>query len=331
MSTDNVVPLRGGRRRKPSPTPTGTPLLTLVDSWNLALDAKGLAQGTIDSYLRSLRDLARWLDVNDMPVDVEGVEPEHLRAFLVAVRERTSPGNTHKDWRNLRVFFNWCVREQERTPPSPVDRVEEPKVAKKELDVFTDDEVRALFRVCGGASFEDRRDLAILMIFADNGMRVSGMAGLRYTPGDDKTNDVSLKHKRLRIRLKGGDIHWAPIGKRTTSTLDRYLRLRAKRPYADSPWLWLPVTARATRTGDYRLTVSGIEQMVERRGKEAGITYCQPHKFRRYFATTYEGDSLEKKRIGGWNSLEMVEHYSSAAGDEMARQAHASRSPVDRL
>lgn len=333
MSTDNVVTLRSGRRRKPPAAPPSAdpPLRALLDSWRLALDAKGLAQGTIASYTRTLRDLIRWCEDTGAPTGVARIRPEHIRAYLTAVRERSSAGNAHKDWRNLKVFFHWCVKEEERTPPSPMTGVEEPAVTRKEPDVFTDDEIRALFAVCSGNTFEDRRDLAILMIFADNGMRVSGMAGLRYVPDDDRDNDVFLDRRQLRVRRSRGGVHWAPIGKRTAAALDRYLRVRAKRPYADSPWLWLPSKARRTREGEIRLTLSGIEQMVERRGKEAGIAYAQPHKFRRTFATRWEGDPRELQRIGGWDTLEMVRQYQSARTDAPAPDTHYLLSPVDRL
>jgi integrase len=53
-------------------------------------------------------------------------------------------------------------------------------------------------------TFQDRRDTAILRILIDTGMRVSGLANLRYDPDRDASNNVFLTQHGLRIRLEGG-------------------------------------------------------------------------------------------------------------------------------
>ena len=47
-----------------------------------------------------------------------------------------------------------------------------------------------------GALFLDRRDTAIMRIFIDTGIRVSGLAGLRYDPDEEDKNDVFLTQRR---------------------------------------------------------------------------------------------------------------------------------------
>jgi hypothetical protein len=66
-----------------------------------------------------------------MPADSEGVDASHIRAFLLAEEKRTSPTSAAVHFRNPRVFFGWLVAEGERENPSPMDRVQGPKVAKK--------------------------------------------------------------------------------------------------------------------------------------------------------------------------------------------------------
>lgn len=343
-----VVPLRSS---------TGGPdIRTLVPSWRLALDQEDLSPGTIRSYTDTVRMTAEWLErreactcLTDAEADgpaecparqapptgtapgIDDISTEDLRAYLLHRKLTTSAGNAAKDYRNLSVFFGWCVTEDERTPPSPMDRVRKPKVAKKVHKIFTDEELRALVKACAGADWESKRDLAIIRVLIDNGMRVSGLAGLRYTPEDPETNDVYLSRHVLRIVLKGGDEHWAPIGKKAAAAIDAYIRKRARRPHADSPWLWLPARGKATRLGDMRLTASGIAQMLERRGRQAGLSDVHPHRFRRTMASTWEGDPLQLMRIGGWNSLEMVRLYAQSREDERAREAHGRLSPGDRI
>jgi site-specific recombinase XerD len=82
---------------------------------------------------------------------------------------------------------------------------------------------------------------------------------------------VWLLRHTLRVTLRGGDVREAPIGSKTAAAIDRYLRSRVRHPHAASPWLWLPVRGITAGGGERRLTGTGIQQMLERRGREAGI------------------------------------------------------------
>lgn len=319
-------------RRRPATSPA---LLDMIPSWELSLHAANKSAGTIRSYLDSVRALAAFLREGDQSAEIETVDAGDVRAFLADALERTSAGNAHKHFRNLRVFFNWLIAEGERTAASPLENVDPPKVASRPTDPLTDDELKALLKTCSGNTWVDRRDTAIIRILMDNGMRVSGLAGLRYHPDDDETNDVWLARHVLRITLKGGDIHLAPIGRKSAAAIDRYLRARARLSHASSPWLWLPVRGITAQGGERRLTATGIQQMLERRGREAGIQgRLHPHRFRHTMADDYleaGGDPLNLMRITGWKSMEMVRRYTEARADERARDEHARLSPGDRL
>jgi site-specific recombinase XerD len=134
--------------------------------------------------------------------------------------------------------------------------VEAPKVTKKAKPFFDDDELARLLKTCNGSSFADRRDTAIMRVLIDTGLRVSGLANLRYDPDDDDRNDVFLTQRRLRVRLKGGDETWIPIGKKAASALDRYIRARARHSHASSPWLWLAGSPKCCRSAHTRCAFS---------------------------------------------------------------------------
>nr|WP_281390699.1 tyrosine-type recombinase/integrase [Sphaerisporangium rubeum] len=296
-------------------------MLELVGSWEMALRAAGRSEGTVRSYLDSVRALAGFLAERGVSADVEGVGVEDVRGFLEVCAVETSAGNAHKHFRNLRVFFNWLIAEGERVAGSPVEGVEAPEVGVRGVEVLGEGELAALVEVCSGGSWVDRRDMAIIRILMDNGMRVSGLAGLRYRPDDESQNDVRLEEGVLRIdRGVGREAHLAPVGAQAVGAIDRYLRARARHPHASSPWLWLPMRGVTARGGERRLTASGIQQILERRGREAGIAgRLHPHRFRYTVAEGHlaaGGDPLELMRITGWRSTEMVRRFVQTRGGE---------------
>jgi site-specific recombinase XerD len=306
------------------------PLAALLPSWELSLGDASKSPKTITSYLASGRALARYLTAAGLPAGTETVTAPDIRAFIGAETRRTSAVSASIHYRNLRVFFGWLEREGERTEPNPMARVDKPKVTEKAKPFFTVAEQAALLKACGGQGFEDRRDHAMLRILVDCGVRVGGLAGLRYDPEDDDLTDVFLAQKRLRVTLKGGDQTFVPLGRKAAAAIDRYIRARARSPHAVSPWLWLGTRGR----GVEHMTDSGIRVMLARRGEQAGVQGVNPHRFRHTFSDQWlsgGGDIDELMAIAGWTSIEMPLKYARGRGIARAASAHARLSPGDRL
>lgn len=315
----------------------------LLDSWALALESANRSDGTIVSYMATGRLFSTYLEHHGMPDRVQGVDAEHVRRFLAAVLNgcwqdddaetpctcatiATSPGNADKHYRNLKAYFNWAIKEGERKHPHPMVNVVRPTVPDKPTDVLSEEQLRALLKEASGTSMPDRRDTAIMRIFIDTGLRVSSVAGLRYSSSDPDRSDVMLTQKLLRVRKKGGDIILVPIGKKAARDLDRYLRARAHHPEADSEWLWLGKQG--------RLQKSGIQQMLRRRGIRAGLGNIHAHQFRHTFADDWleaGGTESDLMVIAGWSSPQMVRRYGRVAAGRRAQAAHARLSPGDRI
>jgi site-specific recombinase XerD len=307
-------------RRKSAP---GAPIADLASSWSLSLQAAEKSPKTITSYTGTIAKLATWLEENGRPADAERVDAPDLQAFLKAEIDRTSAVSAAVHYRNIRVFFGWLAREGERTTPSPMLRVDPPKVARKIKPVMSGGQLTALLRVCEGNSFESRRDAAIVRVLIDTGCRVGGIASMRL-------DGVSLPKRTIKVILKGGDELLLPLGQRSAAAMDRYLRARMKHPRRDSPWLWLGVKGH----GVDRFGVSGIQAMLGRRGRQAGLSKLRPHAFRRTFARAWldsGGSEFDLMQITGWKTRAMIDIYAGDLAAERARDAHARLSPGDRL
>lgn len=321
--------------------PAGAPLAAQLDSWQTFLEGELLSENTIELYLWTAHAFIAWLDKEGLPSDTEGVDAPHIQAWLAseAKRERMVKGvmqplsaetvSVHR--RNLCQLFAWLIAEHERTAPDPMERVGDIHVPKKIKPVLSHEQLKALLRACEGQGFEERRDTALISVLYDTAARVSGIAGLRYLPDDPARNDVHVRLRQLRIVLKGGDQHVAPIGRKTAAAVDRYIRARARHPQAEfSEFLWLGRSGRATD----HMTRWGIAAMLDRRGKRAGIENLTPHWFRRTGAHDMLAAGMQEGQVmavAGWKTTAMLRRYTEDLAAERARVAHSQMSPMDLL
>ena len=213
-------------------------------------------------------------------------EGERTRAYPPNLAQVQSPGSAHSQFAdqgglrqlsgrqaNGRLLI--CMMSGTDLPaallldpdeqrPNPMASLKPPKISDKLVPVFTGDELAALLGTSKGGGFQNRRDYAIISVFKDTGARPSELAGLT-------TDDVSPRDREAVVTGKGDKQRTIRFTYDTARALDRYQRERAKHKMARVGALWLGV-----RGGP--MTASGVYQMMERRGRDAGVE-VNPHKF----------------------------------------------------
>lgn len=157
----------------------GPTLASTRDYWILHLRSEGKSERRISTYLRALDRLDAFLAERGMPRTLEGIRREHLEAFFVALGEAgNAPATISILFCALRRFWRWLVEEDE-IERSPMERMRAPSVPRSPPPVLSDEQSARLLAACKGTDLIARRDLAMLSLLLDTGIRRGELAGLR--------------------------------------------------------------------------------------------------------------------------------------------------------
>ncbi len=251
---------------------------------------------TVDSYRRDLLQFAAFTkrvrgEEPQADVDVGGVRPEEVRAFMAQLGELgLSDASIARKLASLRSFFRFLVRLSIVTE-NPTAGIKYPRKRRKLPAFLSVSELESLFRF-EVADFASARDLAILELLYGSGIRVGELVGLSLA-------DVKLSEGLLRVRGKGKKERVVPFGQCAGRAMAVYFKYRGdqrakalagprrrgkgprltRRKPGDSEVVFIG------RNGT-RLTARTVQRVVARRlGAAARLSSVSPHVLRHSFAT----------------------------------------------
>ncbi len=303
----------------------------LIQGFKLCCQTEGKSPKTIEWYTTFLLRFLAFLEFSNYPTDAAQINKEVIRAFILYLqveaktprsKKPLSPATVQGYVRTLKSFFSWTVRE-EYLSDSPTDKIPVPKAPQKVINTFTHEQIGKLAQACYRSNGNGYRNLTILLLLLDTGIRVSELVNI-------KLEDVNLAEGWIKIKVaKGGKERIVPVGSVVQKSLWKYINHFRSQPLTQK------VTRLFLSDDGLPLTRSGIQQMLRRCGKRAGISgvRCSPHTFRHTFAKSYlinGGDIFSLQKILGHTSLASVRTYLNLFGTDIKKQ-HQKYSPADNL
>ncbi len=303
----------------------------LIQGFKLSCQTEGKSPKTIEWYTTFLYRFLAFLELKNYPTDAAQINKEVIRAFILYLQKEArtprskkllSPATVQGYVRTLKSFFSWVVRE-EYLSASPTAKIPVPKAPSKVLNTFTHEQIGKLAQACYMSNGNGYRNLTILLLLLDSGIRVSELVNINH-------EDVNLAEGWIKIKVgKGGKERIVPVGSVVQKSLWKYINHFRPQPLTQK------VTRLFLSDDGLPLTRSGIQQMLRRCGKRAGISgvRCSPHTFRHTFAKSYlinGGDIFSLQKILGHTSLASVRTYLNLFGTDIKKQ-HQKYSPADNL
>jgi integrase/recombinase XerD len=275
----------------------------------LSRQAMNCTHSTMEFYKFTTGKFLTWLEEQSV-TSPEEVSARYVRQFFAELQSTGKSDTTVRDnARAIRTLLNFWFAEGYLSSPI---KFEMPKVAKKRLPVLTAEQLQHILKAC-----ENPRDKAIVLFLADSGLRREEACLLNW-------GNVDMTSGLVRVgRGKGGKARSAVIGALTRRALLKYRR--TVQDTSDNAPLF------QSRTRE-RFTGSGLRLVFRRLSLKTGIK-VSPHAMRRTFAilSLRAGmNTLHLQNLGGWSSLEMVDHYAQMT-DEDLLAGHKAHSPIDNL
>ena len=211
----------------------------------------------------------------------------------------------------IKAFFKYLTVRTKQLDENPVQDLEFPKLRKSLPKYLTLEESQRLLEAVQGPNA--KRDLAILMIFLNCGIRRSELVGLNLS---------DVYEDRIRVVGKGNKERIVYMGSSCKRAIDDYLVERRKTTLSDDRALF------GSRDGN-RISVSAVHRLVKKHLLAAGLdaTQFSAHKLRHTAATLMLSGGVDVRTLQevlGHEHLNTTQIYTHIENTELKIAAEAN-------
>jgi integrase/recombinase XerC len=225
---------------------------------------RNLSPYTARNYRREVGEFLHFLRKEGIS-SLQDIDRQVLTRYLLWLRAKGyAKASIRRRISELRSFFRYLVG-QKILESNPMEAISAPKVPQRLPRYLKPEEIGAIMQAPGTSQPLGQRDRAILEILYATGVRISELVGLDM-------GSVDIARGKMMVRGKGSKERIVLLGRPAQNALNLYLKegrpklLKGKRTSA----LFL------NRSGE-RLSVRGVQSMLDRRARKAGLRWVTPH------------------------------------------------------
>ena len=299
---------------------------TLIQKYFLQwlMAQRNVSPETIKSYRDTFRLYLRYTEthcgVTPAKISITQFDADHILEFLSYLdKERgNSPKTINSRLAALHSFVKYMIFELPEYSGLLNRSLMVPfrKTAKRQMEFLTEDEFSALKKACKPDTALGRRDMLMLLLLYNTGVRVSELVGLKLSDIHIDSRDTAAY---IRINGKGRKERHIPLWKSTTKYLADYMSDHARsetgRLFANY------LDSNLTRSG-VRYRLSCLKLKASEAIPSLAKKNITPHTFRHSTALRMLQSGVDISTIAIWLGHESIitTHKYMEADLEMKRQ-----------
>lgn len=233
---------------------------------------RGLAQNTLESYERDLRQFEGFL--KERSISIPDVAQTNIVDYLLHLKRKGRASSTvSRTLASIRAFYGFMWQEK-YIKTNPASNLDSPRQEKHLPKVLSVAEVERLLEMADTRTPAGQRDKAMLEVLYATGLRVSELIALDIS-------DVDLEFGYVRCIGKGSKERIVPLGTKAIEALRQYIthgRVKLQKGVGGHK-LFVNQRGRG-------LTRQGFWKILKKYARMAGIKgEVTPHTIRHSFAT----------------------------------------------
>jgi len=239
-----------------------------IELYKQTLEGNNYSVQSIKADMGDLGQFVEWLKTRrvdfDIPYRIQRID---IVEFINYLGSRKATASTRqRKLAAIRGFLKF-LKDNQIIFGNPADTIEGAIREERDPAILLKTEYKALLQVAGGNS----RDLAMVMLFLQTGLRVSELVNLKLT-------DIDFSSREITVRQgKGRKDRVVPLVRQAGDALKVYLKVRDAQPEYDEVFIARNGTSMDVRTVRYR---------IHKYYKEAGIKKkASVHTLRHTFST----------------------------------------------
>lgn len=277
---------------------------------------KNCSSHTVFAYQSDILQFCQFMEMSSEYFRYEDITSLDIQHWIMALMEKKMSARTiSRKISSLKSFWRF-LQNQEITKKNPTSKLVLPKTNKPLPAFYKDKEMRAVLLECPKSDyFESVRNLLIISMLYQTGLRVSELISLKDLSLDLKNGQLKVVGKRNKERI-------IPIGTQLVEMIEEYIVCRDNEVPRENHYLLV----RKNGLPMYREAVYGIVRVAM---KHVSTLHKQsPHVLRHTFATALLNNGADinaVKDLLGHQSLAATQAYTDVSFSELNKiykQAH---------